>query len=58
MGKYVKHKLQLNFDIFWKYEINKKKLDENGIDNDKLRFYLTLKTSFTREPYVDSALGK
>ena len=58
VGKYVKQKLQSQFDLYWKNEISCKKLDENGVDHNKLRFYSTLKSSFTREPYIDSAISR
>ena len=58
VGKYVKQKIKSCFDLFWKDEISDKKVDENGIDHNKLRFYATLKNSFTREPYIDSALSR
>ena len=40
------------FDRFWIDEVKKEKLI-NGVNSNKLRFYATLKGSFTREPYVD-----
>ena len=58
VGKYVKQKLQSQFDLYWKNEISCKKLDENGVDHNKLRFYSTLKSSFTREPYIDNAISR
>ena len=58
VGKYVKQKIQSQFDLYWKNEISSKKLDENGIDHNKLRFYSTLKSSFTREPYINNAISR
>ena len=58
VGKYVKQKLQSQFDVFWKKEISCGKFDINGKNHNKLRFYSTLKTSFTREPYVDLAISR
>ena len=58
VGKYVKKRVQSCFDLFWKSEINCQKLDENGINRNKLRFYATLKNSFTKEPYIDNVLHK
>ena len=58
IGKYVKKKIQSQFDLYWKDEISRKKLDENGIDHNKLRFYSTLKSSFTREPYINNAISR
>jgi hypothetical protein len=55
VGKYLKKKIQSQFDIFWKSEISCKKIDSDGVDHNKLRFYSTLKSSFTREPYIDNA---
>ena len=47
----VKQKIQSEFDMYWKNEIPCKKLDKDGVDHNKLRFYSTLKSSFTHEPY-------
>ena len=58
VGKYVKQKIQSQFDIFWKNEISSKKLDVNGVDHNKLGFYSTLKSLFTREPYIDTAMSR
>ena len=54
----MKKKIQSQFDIFWKNEISCKKTDSDGIDHNKLRFYSTLKGSFTREPYIDNAISR
>ena len=40
------------FDRFWLDEINAEKI-VNGLNTNKLRFYSTLKSSFSREPYID-----
>ena len=58
VGQYVKKKLKSQFDIFWKSEISCKKIGSDGIDHNKLRFYSTLKSSFTREPYIDKAISR
>jgi hypothetical protein len=38
--------------------INVTKLDSNGVDHNKLRFFKTLKGSFTQEPYVTNIKNK
>ena len=47
-------KLKSIFDRFWLDQINAPKLDSDGIDHNKLRFYKTLKGSFTQEPYISN----
>ena len=46
------------FDRFWLDQINVTKLGNDGADHNKLRFYKTLKASFTQEPYVTNILNK
>ena len=58
VGKTVKQRIRSAFDLFWKDEVSKDKLDENGINHNKLQFYSNLKNSFTREPYIDCALSR
>ena len=41
------------FDSFWLDEINSVKADNHVVKHNKLRFYSTLKSSFSREPYLD-----
>ena len=48
----MKKRVKSVFDIFWLDEVNDPKMN-SGLSNNKLRFYATLKSSFTREPYVD-----
>ena len=56
--------LQLNkklngaFDRYWIDQINAQKLDSDGMDHNKLRFYKTLKGSFTQEPYISNVLNR
>ena len=57
VGKTVKQRIRSAFDLFWKGEVSKDKLDENSINHNKLQFYSNLKKSFTREPYIDCALS-
>ena len=45
-------KLKSLFDRFWLDEICCEKLGIDGLDHNKLSFYKTLKSSFTREPYI------
>ena len=51
-------KINSTFDRFWLDQINVTKLDSNGVDHNKLRFYKTLKGSFTQEPYVTNIKNK
>ena len=51
-------KLNSVFDRFWLDQINVKKLDSDGVDHNKLRFYKTLKGSFTQEPYITNILNR
>ena len=36
----------------WKNEVDLTKIGDDGVDHNKLRFYRTLKGSFTIEPYI------
>ena len=58
VGMYAKQRVESCFDLFWKTQINFKKLDVQGIDHNKLRFYSTLKNSFKREPYIDKVMSR
>ena len=40
------------FDRFWLAKICCEKLGIDGLDHNKSRFYRTLKSSFTQEPYI------
>ena len=40
------------FDRFWLDQVNDVRLDKDGNDRNKLRFYKTIKGSFSPEPYV------
>ena len=46
------------FDLFWLDQINAPRLGSDGEDHNKLRFYKTLKGSFTQEPYVSEIKNK
>ena len=46
------------FDRFWLDQINARKLGDDGLDHNKLRFYKTLKGSFTEEPYITDIKNK
>ena len=39
VGKFLGEKLNSTFDRFWLDQINVTKLDSNGVDHNKLRFY-------------------
>ena len=58
VSKFLGNKLKGTFDRFWLDQINVTKLDCNGVDHNKLRFYKTLKGSFTQEPYVTNIKNK
>ena len=58
VGKFLGKKLNGTFDRFWLDQINVAKLDSNEVDHNKLRFYKTLKGSFTQEPYVTNIKNK
>ena len=57
-GIFLGKKLNSIFDRFWLDQINVSKPDSNNIDHNKLRFYKTLKGSFTREPYASNIKNK
>ena len=52
IGNKIKKKVQSQFSSFWKREVSREKLHENGANRNKLHFYQTLKSSFTIEPYL------
>ena len=58
VSKLLGNKLNSVFDRFWIDQINAPKLDTAGLDHNKLRFYKTLKGSFTIEPYISNILNK
>ena len=49
----IKKRVKSIFDRFWQDQVNLTKPDSNGVNHNKLRFYSTLKSSFSREPYLD-----
>ena len=51
-GNSIKKRVKSVFDRFWLDEINAVKI-VNDHNSNKLRFYSTLKSSFSREPYFD-----
>ena len=53
VGKRIKKSIEGKFSVFWKQEVNRVKLvPGSDTDHNKLRFYKTLKSSFTIEPYL------
>ena len=58
VDKSIKKRVRSLFDRFWLDEVNRVKTDINGINHNKLRFYSTLKSSFSREPYLDLAQSR
>ena len=53
VGKIISKRVSSKFDSYYLGEINKVKLDNNNQDRNKLRFYKSLKGTFSREPYLD-----
>ena len=53
VGKIISKKICSRFDSYYLELINRTKMDSNNIDQSKLRFYKTLKGTFSREPYLD-----
>ena len=58
VGQQLNKKLNSLFDRFWIEQISSEKVGKDGIDHNKLRFYKTLKGSFTQEPYITNILNK
>ena len=58
IGHQINKKLCSLFDRFWIDQICREKVGTDGIDHNKLRFYKTLKGSFTQEPYITNILNK
>ena len=58
VGLQLNKKLYSLFDRFWIDMISVKKIGSDGSDHNKLRFYKTLKSSFTQEPYKTNIHNK
>ena len=58
VGLQLNKKLYSIFDRFWIDQVNDLKIGSDGLDHNKLRFYKTLKGSFTQEPYITNILNK
>ena len=54
----LNRKLNSSFDRFWIDQVVAVKTGSDGLDHNKLRFYKTLKSSFTQEPYISNILNK
>ena len=54
----IKKRVKSIFDRFWLDEVKLIKPDSNGVNRNKLRFYSTIKGSFSREPYLDSVQSR
>ena len=54
----LNRKLHSLFDRYWLDQVNTVKIGSDGLDHNKLRFYRTLKSSFTQEPYIANVLNK
>ena len=53
VGRKINSQLQNKFSYFWKVNINKfKQSPHDDLDHNKLRFYKTLKSSFSMKPYL------
>ena len=58
VSKQLNRKLNSVFDRYWLDQINTPKMGNDGLDHNKLRFYKTLKGSFTQEPYITNIQNK
>ena len=58
VGLQLNKKLHSLFDRFWIDQICSEKIGNDGLDHNKLRFYKTLKSSFTPEPYITNIVNK
>ena len=52
-GKLLESRLKEKFQTFWLDKINDAKLGPDGTNHNKLRTYSKIKTSFSREAYLD-----
>ena len=51
-SKVLNNSLRKKFDLHWLTEVNRVKLGADQINHNKLKTYSTLKSGFTREPYL------
>ena len=58
VGLQLNKKLHSSFDRFWIDQISSGKIGIDGLDHNKLRFYKTLKSSLTPEPYIINVLNR
>ena len=58
VSKFLDKKLKSCFDRFWIDQINQTKFDINGNDHNKLRFYKSIKGSFSPEPYITNVTNR
>ena len=58
VGLQLNKKLHGLFDRFWIDRVCLEKIGADGMDHNKLRFYKTLKGSFTQEPYITNIVNK
>ena len=52
MKKNLKEWMRAKFATLWKQDLHKEKLEENGLDHNKLREYRKYKNEFVMEPYL------
>ena len=57
-NKYFDKTLKSHFDRFWLDQVNNSKIGNDGKDHNKLRFYKTIKGSFSPEPYVSNVRNR
>ena len=57
IGIQINKKLNSLFDRFWIDKICATKIGNDGCDHNKLRFYKTLKSSFSQQPYITDILN-
>jgi len=58
VSKVLNTRLNSIFDSYWLTQINAQKVGADGLDHNKLRFYKSLKSSFTEEPYICDVTNK
>ena len=57
-SKYIKKQVHSNFQVRWLDLIQQVKLNHEGRDTNKLRFYKTFKGSFHEEPYGTQVVNR
>ena len=58
LSKVVNKAVKGKFDRYWLESVNQIIPNHEGRDTNKLRFYKSLKGSFTEEPYLSSVINR